>query len=962
MPANGAKRPEIKVKISNAFLNTDTKNYIRKCSSSQQSNTELICNNFDASKFEPQVVIAESDDGANGLLKSEKTDENICINGLVNPKPMKKRRKYYKGLTYSFSKNRSRKRRLRDNRSNMKCQNYKSVPDNKMNGGSLIPNTSECSETMKCAEQKLQVDQTINAIQIKSEESVASIETFCESGLDFANESALPSDLNKLQRIGFKNNASSLFCLCRHREPLFVKPPSDVKEIYCQAVDSMDGRIIGCCNTVTVDDDYGCIQLYRASVRIPFLMYCGPHLHRFLCHQCCPACGLFCTQGRFMMCEKGHFYHRSCAVAAVDDITACFHCNLLSKEVTVVFGEHKNPVFLSSQKGQKDIPSAKISFKGSITIAKPEERPVSPPIVPSSSLILAAGNEIPSNGPLNSEKEKYKYRDLYSAAKIGNAEKVLACLAFGLNPNHVFREIMKTTALHVASVGGFISVVHILVQAGAQLNLLDKEQNTPLMLAATNKCNDVVKYFVKAGATVTFKGQDGMTALHLAAKSGNIEACYYLLSNPTTPNDYINSTDDGGWTALVWAAEHNHLDVVLYLLSRHADPLIRDVEHNIALHWSAFGGSAEICETLLNYNSDINCVNAHGDTPLHICARQNMYGCVVLLLARGAHTDIKNSTGLCALSCCVENSDSYNAIKLNMQLKAMTTKYRERTRKILINDITKGYEVNPIQCVNGIDDEEVPKDFIYMTENCFTSNISIDRSITSLQSCTCTDTCSTSSCTCASLSIRSWYTDDGRLSEEFNFLDAPMLFECNPACKCNKITCKNRVVQHGLTGRFQLQKTKERGWGVSTLRMIPKGTYVCEYIGEIISDREADVRENDSYIFDLENKDGETYCIDAHRYGNIARFINHNCTPNVVPVRVFIGHQDLHFPRIAFFAYRDIQPNEELGYDYGEKFWSIKYKAFTCTCTSEKCRYSNSTIQTTLETYKKKLQAGEGYI
>lgn len=142
MPANGAKRPEIKVKISNAFLNTDTKNYIRKCSSSQQSNTELICNNFDASKFEPQVVIAESDDGANGLLKSEKTDENICINGLVNPKPIKKRRKYYKGLTYSFSKNRSRKRRLRDNRSNMKCQNYKSVPDNKMNGGSLIPNTS----------------------------------------------------------------------------------------------------------------------------------------------------------------------------------------------------------------------------------------------------------------------------------------------------------------------------------------------------------------------------------------------------------------------------------------------------------------------------------------------------------------------------------------------------------------------------------------------------------------------------------------------------------------------------------------------------------------------------------------------------------------------------------------------------------------------------------------------------
>lgn len=54
-----------------------------------------------------------------------------------------------------------------------------------------------------------------------------------------------------------------------------------------------------------------------------------------------------------------------------------------------------------------------------------------------------------------------------------------------------------------------------------------------------------------------------MTALHLAAKAGNLEACYYLLSNPKSPREYVNIIDDGGWTALVWAAEHNHLDVVL---------------------------------------------------------------------------------------------------------------------------------------------------------------------------------------------------------------------------------------------------------------------------------------------------------------------------------------------------------------------------------------------------------------
>lgn len=85
------------------------------------------------------------------------------------------------------------------------------------------------------------------------------------------------------------------------------------------------------------------------------------------------------------------------------------------------------------------------------------------------------------------------------------------------------------------------------------------------------------------------------------------------------------------------------------------------------------------------------------------------------------------------------------------------------------------------------------------------------------------------------------------------------------------------------------------------------------YVGELISDAEADVREDDSYLFDLDNKDGEVYCIDARYYGNISRFINHLCDPNIIPVRVFMLHQDLRFPRIAFFSSRDIRTGEELG-------------------------------------------------
>jgi euchromatic histone-lysine N-methyltransferase len=54
--------------------------------------------------------------------------------------------------------------------------------------------------------------------------------------------------------------------------------------------------------------------------------------------------------------------------------------------------------------------------------------------------------------------------------------------------------------------------------------------------------------------------------------------------------------------------------------------------------------------------------------------------------------------------------------------------------------------------------------------------------------------------------------------------------------------------------RLQVFRTKGKGWGVRALRDIPKGTFVCEYVGEIISDSEADRREDDSYLFDLDNK------------------------------------------------------------------------------------------------------------
>lgn len=118
-----------------------------------------------------------------------------------------------------------------------------------------------------------------------------------------------------------------------------------------------------------------------------------------------------------------------------------------------------------------------------------------------------------------------------------------------------------------------------------------------------------------------------------------------------------------------------------------------------------------------------------------------------------------------------------------------------------------------------------------------------------------------------------------------------------------------------------------KGWGLRTLEPIPKGRFVCEYAGEILDFREACRRthlqtSNDSnYIIAIREHASDEQIIetfvDPTYIGNIGRFLNHSCEPNLfmVPVRI-----DSVVPKLALFATRDICAEEELSYDYSGRY------------------------------------------
>lgn len=121
-------------------------------------------------------------------------------------------------------------------------------------------------------------------------------------------------------------------------------------------------------------------------------------------------------------------------------------------------------------------------------------------------------------------------------------------------------------------------------------------------------------------------------------------------------------------------------------------------------------------------------------------------------------------------------------------------------------------------------------------------------------------------------------------------------------------SCPNiRVVHPPLIVR---RRSGISGWGVYAARPIAEDTRIVEYKGELISQAEAWRRERRYlprqriWIFTIDDR----WARDAGVGGNVARYINHACSPNCY-VEIF-GRQ------IWILASRDIAAGEELTYDY----------------------------------------------
>ncbi|DAZ95637.1 TPA: hypothetical protein N0F65_002266 [Lagenidium giganteum] len=148
-------------------------------------------------------------------------------------------------------------------------------------------------------------------------------------------------------------------------------------------------------------------------------------------------------------------------------------------------------------------------------------------------------------------------------------------LARGTSPNGAVLW-NRTTALHLASRAGYADVVMLLIEHGADPNVIDHLHLTPLLGAISNGHEEVVRMLLGAGADVNYRSPAGVSAVHTAVASRSLPILRVLIEHSAIVNT--------------------------------ANPL----SGATPLHIAAENGSFELCELLLEFGSNVHERNARG--------------------------------------------------------------------------------------------------------------------------------------------------------------------------------------------------------------------------------------------------------------------------------------------------------------------------------------------------------------
>ncbi len=225
-------------------------------------------------------------------------------------------------------------------------------------------------------------------------------------------------------------------------------------------------------------------------------------------------------------------------------------------------------------------------------------------------------------------------------------------------------DMKGNSPLHFAAQRGELNIVRELIEYGADINITNSDQMSPLDVAFSFIDSDIHVQIARLlienysqipqdtnfyyayqtlSSDVNIRFEGGTTPLHFAALYHHPA----LLRTFIAEHAYLEARDEQEDTPLHIAVIHNYFDIMRLLVDAGADVDARDTRNNTPLHLAVTNNTDQlIADYLLKKGAEVDSKNSFGETPLHSAMPATIdTGFVSLLLSYGADPDSRNTSG-----------------------------------------------------------------------------------------------------------------------------------------------------------------------------------------------------------------------------------------------------------------------------------------------------------------------------